>query len=153
MRDYFAAADTQAERQAAGLPVDPTDCELEIIAQTWSEHCKHKEFSALINYKDLATGETKQVDSLFKTYIKDATSEVDRQLRANGNDWLVKVFSDNAGAVRINANIRRNGISVVQQRAVKGPAREIIGNGQRNRRAQAPGQHQGHHNMAYQSAA
>ncbi|MDQ2795325.1 MAG: AIR synthase-related protein, partial [Bacteroidota bacterium] len=102
VRDYFAAAETQAERKAAGLPADPTDCELEIIAQTWSEHCKHKEFAALINYKDLATGEEKQVDSLFKTYIKDATSEVDRQLRANGNDWLVKVFSDNAGAVRIN---------------------------------------------------
>jgi len=104
VRDYFAAAPTQAERQAAGLPADPTDCELEIIAQTWSEHCKHKEFSALINYKDLETGEEKQVDSLFKTYIKDATAEVDRQLRANGNDWLVKVFSDNAGAVRINAD-------------------------------------------------
>ncbi|MBF9238607.1 phosphoribosylformylglycinamidine synthase [Hymenobacter sp. BT683] len=102
VRDYFAAAETQAERKAAGLPADPTDCELEIIAQTWSEHCKHKEFSALINYKDLETGEEKQVDSLFKTYIKDATSEVDRQLRANGNDWLIKVFSDNAGAVRIN---------------------------------------------------
>ena len=104
VRDHFAAAETQAERQAAGLPADPTDCELEIIAQTWSEHCKHKEFSALINYKDLETGEEKQVDSLFKTYIKDATSEVDRQLRANGNDWLIKVFSDNAGAVRINAD-------------------------------------------------
>ncbi|WP_460500721.1 phosphoribosylformylglycinamidine synthase subunit PurL, partial [Hymenobacter agri] len=102
VRDYFAAAETQAERKAAGLPTDPTDCELEIIAQTWSEHCKHKEFSALINYKDLETGEEKQVDSLFKTYIKNATSEVDRQLRANGNDWLIKVFSDNAGAVRIN---------------------------------------------------
>ncbi len=104
VRDYFADPKTQAERQAAGLPADPTDCELEIIAQTWSEHCKHKEFSALINYKDLETGEEKQVDSLFKTYIKDATAEVDRQLRANGNDWLVKVFSDNAGAVRINAD-------------------------------------------------
>ena len=104
VRDYFAAVETQTKRQAAGMPTDPTDCELEIIAQTWSEHCKHKEFSALINYKDLETGEEKQVDSLFKTYIKDATAEVDRQLRANGNDWLVKVFSDNAGAVRINAD-------------------------------------------------
>jgi phosphoribosylformylglycinamidine (FGAM) synthase-like enzyme len=102
IRAYYASADTQAERRAAGLPADPTDCELEILAQTWSEHCKHKEFSALINYKDLATGEEKEIDSLFKTYIKDATAEVDRQLRANGNDWLVKVFSDNAGAVRIN---------------------------------------------------
>ena len=102
IRDYYASADTQAQRQAAGLPADPTDCELEILAQTWSEHCKHKEFAALIKYKDLDTGEEKEIDSLFKTYIKNATAEVDRQLRANGNDWLVKVFSDNAGAVRIN---------------------------------------------------
>ncbi|QNH62658.1 phosphoribosylformylglycinamidine synthase subunit PurL [Hymenobacter sediminicola] len=100
VRDHYTS--TREERQAAGLPQDPTDCELEIIAQTWSEHCKHKEFSALIKYKDADTGEEFEVDSLFKTYIKDATSEVDRQLRANGNDWLIKVFSDNAGAVRIN---------------------------------------------------
>ncbi|MCC2547329.1 phosphoribosylformylglycinamidine synthase [Hymenobacter sp. BT175] len=92
----------RAEREAAGLPTDPTDCELEIIAQTWSEHCKHKEFSAVIKYTDADTGEAFEVDSLFKTYIKNATAEVDRQLRANGNDWLIKVFSDNAGAVRIN---------------------------------------------------
>jgi phosphoribosylformylglycinamidine synthase II len=100
VRDHYVSI--RAEREAAGLPADPTDCELEIIAQTWSEHCKHKEFSALIQYKDADTGETFEVDSLFKTYIKDATAEVDRQLRANGNDWLIKVFSDNAGAVRIN---------------------------------------------------
>ncbi|MCB2376475.1 phosphoribosylformylglycinamidine synthase [Hymenobacter sp. BT635] len=100
VRDHYTSiAD---ERQAAGLPQDPTDCELEIVAQTWSEHCKHKEFSAIIKYRDADTGEEFEVDSLFKTYIKDATSEVDRQLRANGNDWLIKVFSDNAGAVRIN---------------------------------------------------
>jgi len=102
VRAYYASPETQQERQAAGLPIDPTDCELEIVAQTWSEHCKHKEFSAVIKYKDLGTGEEKEIDSLFKTYIKNATAEVDRQLRANGNDWLIKVFSDNAGAVRIN---------------------------------------------------
>ena len=100
VRDHYTSI--QADRAAAGLPKDPTDCELEIIAQTWSEHCKHKEFSALIKYRDADTGEEFEVDSLFKTYIKDATAEVDRQLRANGNDWLIKVFSDNAGAVRIN---------------------------------------------------
>ncbi|TGD81590.1 phosphoribosylformylglycinamidine synthase subunit PurL [Hymenobacter wooponensis] len=100
VRDHYTSI--AEERQAAGLPQDPTDCELEIVAQTWSEHCKHKEFSAVIKYKDADTGEEFEVDSLFKTYIKNATSEVDRQLRANGNDWLIKVFSDNAGAVRIN---------------------------------------------------
>ena len=100
VRDHYAGI--REERQAQGLPADPTDCELEIIAQTWSEHCKHKEFAALIRYRDTETGEELEIDGLFKTYIKAATAEVDRQLRANGNDWLVKVFSDNAGAVRIN---------------------------------------------------
>ncbi|UYZ62664.1 phosphoribosylformylglycinamidine synthase subunit PurL [Hymenobacter weizhouensis] len=100
VRDQYASI--REERQAQGLPQDPTDCELEIIAQTWSEHCKHKEFAALIKYRDADTGEETEIDGLFKTYIKAATAEVDRQLRQNGNDWLVKVFSDNAGAVRIN---------------------------------------------------
>ena len=104
IRAYYAEPATQTERRAAGLPAEATDCELEILAQTWSEHCKHKEFAALINYHNLETGEQEQIDGLFKTYIKDATAEVDRQLRANGNDWLIKVFSDNAGAVRINAD-------------------------------------------------
>ena len=27
---------------------DPTDVELEVIAQTWSEHCKHRIFNAKI---------------------------------------------------------------------------------------------------------
>ncbi|GAB2963430.1 phosphoribosylformylglycinamidine synthase subunit PurS [Hymenobacter coalescens] len=102
IRDYYYSAETQISRAEAGLTPDPTDCELEILAQTWSEHCKHKEFAALIRYRNAVTGEEKEVDGLFKTYIKGATSEVDRLLRANGNDWLIKVFSDNAGAVRIN---------------------------------------------------
>jgi phosphoribosylformylglycinamidine synthase II len=102
IRAYYADPATQLRRQSAGLPAEATDCELEILGQTWSEHCKHKEFSALINYKNLETGAEEQIDGLFKTYIKNATAEVDRQLRENGNDWLIKVFSDNAGAVRIN---------------------------------------------------
>ena len=104
IRDYYELPATRALRQGQGLPAEPTDCELEILAQTWSEHCKHKEFAALIEYENHATGARETIDGLFKTYIKGATAEVDRQLRANGNDWLVKVFSDNAGAVRIDAD-------------------------------------------------
>ena len=44
----------------------------------------------------------KTIDSLFKTYIKAATDTVRERLEARGNRWLVKVFSDNAGVVRIN---------------------------------------------------
>jgi phosphoribosylformylglycinamidine synthase II len=102
IRDYFDQASVREQRVGLGLPADPTDCEMEILAQTWSEHCKHKEFSAIIKYKNHETGAEEEIDGLFKTFIKGATSEVDRQLRANGNDWLIKVFSDNAGAVRIN---------------------------------------------------
>src|SRR5690606_4107323 len=31
---------------------DPTDAELECLAQTWSEHCKHKIFASPIAYTD-----------------------------------------------------------------------------------------------------
>ena len=43
---HFRDPRTQALRREAGLPPEPTDCDLEILAQTWSEHCKHKEFNA-----------------------------------------------------------------------------------------------------------
>ena len=44
-----------AEMQAiqayfAKLERNPTDVELETIAQTWSEHCVHKTFKSMIEY-------------------------------------------------------------------------------------------------------
>ncbi len=99
---HFENPTLRAERQAQGLPVHPTECELEILAQTWSEHCKHKEFSAVIHYRDLETDRSLTIDSLFNTFIRAATRRVQQDLRANGDDWLVKVFSDNAGAVKID---------------------------------------------------
>ncbi len=99
---HFRDPEVEASRQAKGLPADPTDCELEVLAQTWSEHCKHKEFNALIRYRDLDTGDERVVDSLFKTYIRGSTEAIRERLRAAGNDWLVKIFSDNAGVVRID---------------------------------------------------
>lgn len=101
---HFNDAGVQANRATLGLPEQPLDCELEVLAQTWSEHCKHKEFNATIHYKNKETGEEKTVRSLFKTYIKGATDVVREHLEAKGNDWLIKVFSDNAGVVRINEN-------------------------------------------------
>jgi len=99
---HFADPAVQALRRARDLPMDPTDCELEVLAQTWSEHCKHKEFNALIQYRDLDTGEERVVDSLFKTCIRGSTEAIRERLRAAGNNWLVKIFSDNAGVVRID---------------------------------------------------
>ncbi len=73
-----------------------TDVELEVIAQSWSEHCKHKIFSAKIDYNGTA------VDNLYKSYIKKATQDVKA---ARNLDWLISVFSDNAGIVRFDDNI------------------------------------------------
>jgi phosphoribosylformylglycinamidine synthase II len=99
---YFKNESTIARRKETGLPELPTDCEMEILAQTWSEHCKHKEFNAMISYKDLDTGEQKTIDSLFKTYIYKSTKIIQDRLKEKGNNWLLKIFSDNAGVVRID---------------------------------------------------
>ncbi|HSW87955.1 MAG TPA: AIR synthase-related protein, partial [Candidatus Saccharimonadales bacterium] len=66
----------------------PTDIELESLAQTWSEHCKHTIFADPIDEIQ---------DGLFKHYIKRATEEI-RKKRGN-DDFCVSVFSDNSGAI------------------------------------------------------
>jgi phosphoribosylformylglycinamidine synthase len=86
----------QAWRAAAGMPPNPTDIELEILAQTWSEHCKHKIFNAVIEYQG-PDGSRKKIDSLFKTYVKATTDAVAQRV-----DWLVSVFHDNAGIIRFD---------------------------------------------------
>ncbi len=89
------------DRAARRLPPQPTDVELEIIAQSWSEHCKHKIFAATIDYTD-PNGNGKKIESLYKTYIKRATKEVEAERKLG---WLVSVFSDNAGIVRFDPNV------------------------------------------------
>lgn len=93
IRDYFKREDILKERAALGLETNPTDVELEALAQTWSEHCKHKIFNAQINYKE---GDKEEIiNSLFKTYISKSTEEINK-------DWLVSVFKDNAGVIKFN---------------------------------------------------
>ena len=75
---------------ARGGPV--TDVELEMVAQTWSEHCKHKIFNATIRYREGGREET--VRSLFKTYIRATTERLRRRRR-----FLRSVFHDNSGVV------------------------------------------------------
>lgn len=96
VRDHFRAQAASERRKELGLDERPTDVELEMIAQTWSEHCKHKIFSGTVNYVDEA-GNRQTIKSLFKTYIQGATAEVDKKV-----PWLVSVFHDNAGVVAFN---------------------------------------------------
>jgi phosphoribosylformylglycinamidine (FGAM) synthase-like enzyme len=84
---------------------DPTDAELECLAQTWSEHCKHKIFASPIDYTD-PQGQRRRIDrGLFRATIRGATEAVAERRRAlaldpPGEDFLVSVFHDNAGVVR-----------------------------------------------------
>lgn len=100
VRNHYLDPEIRAKRQELGLEMQPTDCELEVFAQTWSEHCKHKEFNAIVHYDNKEKGEQKTIKSIFKTYIKGTTDKVAESLQSKGNDWLVKVFSDNAGVVK-----------------------------------------------------
>jgi len=99
VRDFARRAASDPRRTAAGLGADPTDVELECLAQTWSEHCKHKIMNARISYR--APGEPpEEISSLFATFIKGTTEAVDRDIRAReGKSWLVSVFHDNAGVI------------------------------------------------------
>ncbi len=78
----------------AVLQRNPTDVELETIAQTWSEHCVHKTFKSIILYSEEGK-ETEQIDGLFPTYIQRATEDIDKP-------WCVSVFSDNAGIIEFD---------------------------------------------------
>ncbi|MBQ4106236.1 MAG: phosphoribosylformylglycinamidine synthase [Lentisphaeria bacterium] len=97
IQEYFRTA---GDRAAYGLSAQPTDVELEVLAQTWSEHCKHKIFSATIDYQDLETGASITVDSCYKSFIKKSTREIAEEV-----DFLVSVFSDNAGVITFNDQV------------------------------------------------
>jgi phosphoribosylformylglycinamidine synthase subunit PurSL len=95
---YYRDEMVRANRLALDLPANPTDIELEILAQTWSEHCKHKIFNARIAYTG-PDGESREIDSVFKSYVKATTDEVAKRV-----DWLVSVFHDNAGLIKFDDN-------------------------------------------------
>ena len=83
------------------LDRDPTDCELETVAQTWSEHCSHKTLAGRIRYTELdadgrETGTT-EYGNMLKETIFAATQTIRQQLGTD--DWCVSVFKDNAGVV------------------------------------------------------
>ncbi len=102
IRDYFE----DEER-------DPTDAELEMLAQTWSEHCVHKTFKALIDFRveggdpsdsqnpesriqnteyRIQNPKSKIVNGLLRQYIRAATEEINKP-------WVRSAFVDNAGIV------------------------------------------------------
>ncbi|MBV8381645.1 MAG: phosphoribosylformylglycinamidine synthase, partial [Planctomycetaceae bacterium] len=90
---FLSLAEMQTiRRHFAGLGRDPIDCELETLAQTWSEHCSHKTFRGRIEF------EGRVIDDLLKQTIFKATRDL-------GLDWIVSAFADNAGVVRFDDDV------------------------------------------------
>jgi phosphoribosylformylglycinamidine synthase len=77
---------------------DPTDVELETVAQTWSEHCSHKTLKSRIVYDD-ETG-SRVFGNLLAETVFAATQQI--RTRLGGDDWCVSVFEDNAGIVKFD---------------------------------------------------
>jgi len=79
---------------------DPTDIELESVAQTWSEHCSHKTLAGRVNYQD--ENGPRQFNNMLKETIFAATQQIRKDL--GDSDWCVSVFKDNAGIVKFDAD-------------------------------------------------
>ncbi len=86
------------QRQFVELDRDPTDVELETVAQTWSEHCSHKTLAGRIHYRDERTD--RRFENMLKETIFQATVSIRESLGAD--DWCVSVFKDNAGIVEFD---------------------------------------------------
>ncbi|MDZ7369828.1 MAG: phosphoribosylformylglycinamidine synthase subunit PurL [candidate division KSB1 bacterium] len=71
------------------LKREPTDVELEMLAQTWSEHCSHKTLTGLVEYN----GEV--IDNPLKKTIFQVTRELNKP-------WCLSVFKDNAGVIEFD---------------------------------------------------
>ncbi len=78
---------------------DPTDVELETLAQTWSEHCVHKTFKSTISLTQRSTGgellPTQEIQGLLRTFIMAATEKVNRP-------WVRSAFVDDAGIIEFD---------------------------------------------------
>ncbi|MCP4591055.1 MAG: phosphoribosylformylglycinamidine synthase subunit PurL, partial [bacterium] len=96
------------------LERDPTDVELETLAQTWSEHCQHKAFQAEIHFvcqggmervlpagsknakrgvgSRLSVPHEETIKGLLRSYIRAATERLEP-------GWVRSVFVDNAGII------------------------------------------------------
>ncbi|MBL8726276.1 MAG: phosphoribosylformylglycinamidine synthase subunit PurL [Planctomycetes bacterium] len=77
------------QRHYGDLGRAPTRLELETLAQTWSEHCKHKTLTGDVRWQG------RVVKNLLKSTIAHVTHTLNR-------DFCVSVFKDNAGVIRFD---------------------------------------------------
>ncbi|MEW6008831.1 MAG: phosphoribosylformylglycinamidine synthase subunit PurL [Candidatus Omnitrophota bacterium] len=80
---------------------NPTDCELETIAQTWSEHCGHKTFKGAIDYSEEFSLNSKRIKrkKIINNLLKSTIMKVTKKLN---KPWCVSVFEDNSGIINFD---------------------------------------------------
>ena len=96
----------------ASIGREPTDIELETLAQTWSEHCVHKTLKSTISYSDAALaddridwssrpGHERVSDGsiVIRNLLKSTVAAATHELIKEGIDWTLSVFVDNAGII------------------------------------------------------
>lgn len=81
---------------------EPSDVELETLAQTWSEHCKHKTLTGPVAFEQLdgdgVVVAARQYQNLLKETVFYATQKL-------SPDWCWSVFKDNAGVIAMTDEI------------------------------------------------
>ncbi|MGC4032322.1 MAG: phosphoribosylformylglycinamidine synthase subunit PurS [Tepidisphaeraceae bacterium] len=88
VRDYFVAQGRE-----------PTDIELETVAQTWSEHCVHKTLKSTVDVYDDAGTKLRSYDNLIKETIFASTMEL---MKRRNDGFCLSVFKDNAGVIKFD---------------------------------------------------
>ncbi len=103
IRDHYAAQGRE-----------PTDIELETLAQTWSEHCVHKTLKSTISYTGPIEGDaidwsarpghekSGATEVTVRNLLKSTVAAATHELIAEGIDWTLSVFVDNAGIIRFD---------------------------------------------------
>ncbi len=81
---------------------EPTDVELETLAQTWSEHCKHKTLTGPVCFREFAADGDLIRERNFENLLKETVFEATRKLSP---EWCWSVFKDNAGVIAMTDDI------------------------------------------------
>jgi phosphoribosylformylglycinamidine synthase II/phosphoribosylformylglycinamidine synthase PurS subunit len=76
----------QVQGYFARIGRNPTDVELETLAQTWSEHCKHKTFRSRIRFNQ------EVIDNLLQSTVMRVTEKL-------AKPWCLSTFKDNSGVI------------------------------------------------------
>jgi phosphoribosylformylglycinamidine synthase len=99
---FLSVEEMRAAREHfAALGRNPTDLELETIAQTWSEHCVHKTMKSAVRYRGAGFGAEagRTVEVTYENLLRDTIARATRELNL---PWCLSVFEDNAGIIEFD---------------------------------------------------